>query len=423
MEERTVLIDYAPRQAFIPYHETEKRYALTVAHRRAGKTVARINKLIQKAASCQLENPRFGYLAPYFVQAKDIAWAYLKRYSAPILELGGKANESELSVQFGHNGAVIRLYGADNAERLRGLYFDGLAADEAQDIKPSVLTQIIMPALSDRKGWLDLSGTPKGWGNLLGETYKRAQSDPEWWVQILKASDTGILEQEELDRLKRSMPENEYLQEFECSFDAAITGAYFAKELQQAENEKRLTSVPYDRSLKVSTAWDLGISDSMSIWFYQQTGREVRVIDYYEASGHGLDHYARVLQEKGYLYDKHWGPHDIQVRELGTGKSRLETAASLGIRFDVCPDIGVMDGVNAARMTINRCWFDARKCANGLDALKQYREKIDDKRGISFGPLHDWTSHAADAFRYLCVALQEQQPARKRSQVATSWLG
>lgn len=423
MEEREVLIDYAPREAFIPYHETEKRYALTVAHRRAGKTVARINKLIQKAASCELENPRFGYLAPYFVQAKDIAWAYLKRYSAPILDLGGKTNESELSVTFGHNGAQIRLYGADNAERLRGLYFDGLAADEAQDIKPSALTQVIMPALADRKGWLDMSGTPKGWGNLLGETFKRAQDDPEWFVQVLKASQTGLLDEEELQRLRRSMPENEYLQEFECSFDAAITGAYYAKELQQAETERRITGVPRDPMLKVSTVWDLGISDSTAIWFYQQTGREVRLIDYYEASGHGLDHYARVLQEKGYLYAKHWGPHDIQVRELGSGKSRLEVAAGLGIRFDVVPNIGVMDGINAARMTIPRMWFDASKCKTGLDALKQYREKIDEKRGISFGPLHDWTSHAADAFRYLCVALRDEQPERKRAQVAVSWLG
>lgn len=422
MEEQRILIDYRPRDVFRSYHASEKRYALTVAHRRAGKTVARINKLIQKAASCEIPNPRFGYLAPYFVQAKEIAWQYLKHYSRPILELGGRVNESELSVTYPHNGAAVRLYGADNAERLRGLYFDGLAADEAQDIKPSVLTQIIMPALADRKGWLDLSGTPKGWGNLLGETYKRAKDDPDWFVQILKATETGLIDPQELNLLQRSMPENEFLQEFECSFDAAITGAYFARELQEAES--RIASVPYDPMLKVNTAWDLGISDSMSIWFYQQVGREIRVIDYYEASGHGLDHYARMLQEKGYLYDRHFGPHDIQVREIGTGKSRLEVAAGLGIRFDVVPNIGVMDGINAARMTIPRMWFDAKKCQIGLDCLKQYREKIDEKRGISFGPLHDWTSHAADAFRYLCVALNESNPAtRTVDRTVVSWMG
>jgi len=412
MEEREVLIDYAPRSVFESYHETEKRFALTVAHRRAGKTVARINKLIQRAAVCERPSPRFGYLAPYFVQAKDIAWAYLKHYSSPILELGGKVNESELSITMPHNEAVIRLYGADNAERMRGLYFDGLAADEAQDIKSSVLTQIIMPALSDRQGWLDMSGTPKGWGNLLGATYKRAKDDPEWFVQVLRASETGLIEPEELERLRRAMPENEFLQEFECSFDAAITGAYYARELQAAEAEGRITRVPHDPMLQVHTAWDLGVSDSMSIWFMQAVGREIRIIDYLEAQGHGLDYYAHELSKKPYLYGKHYGPHDIRVRELGSGKSRWEVAKGLGIKFEVVKQMPVTDGMNAVRMTLPRCYFDAQKCAVGIDALRQYREKIDEKRGIALGPLHDWTSHASDAFRYLCIGHTDPQPRR-----------
>lgn len=407
-------IPYKPREAFLPYHETDKRFCLTVAHRRAGKTVARINKLIRCAAGATTEAPRFGYLAPYFVQAKEIAWNYLKHYSAPILALGGRApNESELSVVFPHNGAQIRLYGAENAERLRGLYFDGLAADEAQDIAPQALTQIIMPALADRQGWLDLSGTPKGWGNMLGQSYKQAKENPEWFVQLLKASETGLIPQDELARLRSMMPENEYLQEFECSFDAAITGAYYAKELQQAEADGRITSVPYDKALKVHTAWDLGISDSMAIWFFQQVGREIRVIDFLEASGHGLDYYARELQNKGYLYGDHYGPHDIAVRELGTGKSRLEIAAGLGIKFKPLPASSVVDGINAARLLISRMYFDGRRCAIGLDALRQYREKRDEKRGINLGPLHDWSSHAADAFRTLANGHHDAQPTRK----------
>lgn len=423
--ERRIVIDYSPREAFRPYHATDKRFCLTVAHRRAGKTVARINKLIKHAAINKLSNPRFAYLAPYFVQAKDIAWLYLKSYVAPIVDgLGGKVNEGELSIQLGHNGAAIRLYGADNADRLRGLYFDGIVGDEAQDIKSSVLTQIILPALADRKGWLDLSGTPKGWGNLLGETYKRAKNDPDWFVQILKASETGIIDPDELKHLKTSMPANEYEQEMECSFDAAITGAYYAKELEQAEKDKRIGNVPHDPMLKVSTFWDLGVSDSTSIWFVQTTAREVRLIDYYEASGHGLDHYARILGERRYVYEDHWAPHDIQVRELGSGKSRLEVASGLGIAFRVTPNIGIKDGIDALRMTLPRCYIDVNKCAIGLDALRQYREKVDEKRGISLGPLHDWTSHAADAARYMAVALQEKQPdIRRRAQRQISWMG
>lgn len=409
MDERRVLIPYSPRAAFKPYHTSEKRYSLTVAHRRAGKTVARINKLIRAAAVCEKPSPRFAYLAPYYIQAKDIAWNYLKEYAAPILAVGGRVNESELSVTFGHNGAQIRLYGAENAERLRGLYFDGLAADEAQDIAPAVLTSVILPALADRQGWLDLSGTPKGWGNLLGATYKRAQDDPEWFVQVLRASETGLIAPDELARLRKGMPENEYEQEFECSFDAAITGAYYAKMIADAIADGRVSDdVRYDPMLPVHTAWDLGIADLMSIIFYQ-TARSgsVRIIDHYTASGYGLDHYAAMLDKRGYKYGKHYGPHDLAVRELGTGKSRIETAKTLGITFQTVANIRVEDGINAGRMLLPRCWFSKTKTAGLLDALRQYREKIDDKRNISLGPLHDWTSHDADAFRYMAVSLQD----------------
>ncbi len=408
-EPKRIEIPYRPREAFLPYHSSPKRYSVTVAHRRAGKTVARINKLIQAAAVCRLDRPRFGYLGPTYTQAKDIAWLYLKHYSAPILAMGGKVSESELSVVYPHNGATIRLYGAENAERMRGLYFDGVVVDEGQAVPTSTLTAIILPALADRKGWLDISGTPKGWGNLLGDTFKTAQTDSDWFHQTLKASQTGILDPEELATLRKMMPENEYEQEMECSFEAAITGAYFAKELREADTAGRITSVPHDPMLKTNTAWDLGISDSMSIWFYQAVGRELRVIDYYEASGYGLDHYAKLLASKPYLYGGHYGPHDIQVRELGTGKSRWEVARSLGITFTVVKQMEVADGIGAARLTIPRMWFDKVKTATGLDALRQYREKIDEKRQVSMGPLHDWTSHAADAFRYLCVGHRDEQ--------------
>lgn len=423
MDERRVVIPYSPRPAFLSYHQSPKRYGVTIAHRRAGKTVARINKLIQKAAVCERENPRFGYLAPSFVQAKDIAWLYLKHYSAPIVAMGGKVNESELSIVFPHNGATTRLYGAENAERMRGLYFDGVAIDEAQGIASSVLTTIVLPALADRGGWLDVSGTPKGWGNLLGQVFKIAQTDPEWFCQVLKASETGILPAPELARLKAMMPANEYDQEMECSFEAAITGAYFAKELREADSEGRVTNVPHDPMLKTHTAWDLGIADSMTIWFFQAVGREIRVIDYYEASGYGLDHYAKELSKKPYLYGKHYGPHDIRVRELGTGKSRWEVAKSLGITFDVVKQMEVADGINAARMTIPRMYFDRTKTAVGLDALRQYREKIDEKRQVSMGPLHDWTSHAADAFRYLCIGYREEQPLLRHDDSAMETFG
>ena len=399
-----LVIPYTPREAFLPYHASTKRFGVTVAHRRAGKTVARINKLIRAAVQCDRPEPRFGYLAPYYVQSKDIAWAYLKKYSQPLLRVGGKINESELSITLPGNGALIKLYGAENAERMRGTYFDGLVIDEAQDIAPSVLSSIILPALSDRQGWLDLSGTPKGWGNLLGHAHKRAQTEPTWWHEVLKASQTGIIPPEELALMRANMPDNEYEQEFECSFEAAITGAYYAKALTKALTEGRITSLPYDKAMQVHTAWDIGVADDTVIWFFQAVGQEIRFIDCYAANGEGLEHYAGVLQRRGYLYGTHYAPHDIAVREFGSGKSRIETAAALGIKFDVAPNLPIKDGIDAGRMALDRCWFDAVKCSEGVDALRQYREKKDEKRQVAVGPLHDWTSHYADAFRYGIVA-------------------
>lgn len=413
-----VVIPYGPRDAFVPYHANTKRNSLTVAHRRAGKTVARLNQIIRAAITGPADG-RYGYLAPTYVQAKDIAWGYLKHYSAPLLDHGGSKNESELSITL-PNGAIIRLYGAESYDRLRGLYFNGVSLDEVQDVPPQALTQVILPALADRGGWLDAAGTPRGRAGLLYQLKLMAEADPDgWFIQVLKASDTGILPQAELDRLRALMPANEYDQEMECSFDAALTGAYYASEIQAAEEAGRVTSVPWEPVLPVNTAWDLGISDSMTIVFWQQTrGGEIRVIDYYEASGYGLDHYVKVLRDKPYTYGKHFAPHDIQVRELGTGKSRLEVAESLGIRFDLAPNIGVEDGIGAVRMMLPKCWFDAAKTKPMLEALRLYQEKRDPKRNISLGPLHDWTSHAADCVRYMAVSHKPQESPMKPLQLS-----
>lgn len=419
-----VVIPYSPREAFKPYHSNTKRNSLTVAHRRAGKTVARLNKII-RAAITGPSDGRYGYLAPTYVQAKDIAWGYLKHYTAPLFEHGGGKNEAELSVTL-PAGQVIRLYGAENYDRMRGLYFHGVALDEAQDIPPVALTQVILPALADRGGWLDAAGTPKGRAGLLYQLKQMALADPDgWFYQELKASVTGILPQLELDRLKLLMPANEYEQEMECSFDAALTGAYYAKEIQAAEAGNRITAVPWEPILPVFTAWDLGMADSTSIVFWQQTrGGEIRVIDYYEASGHGLDHYVQALRAKPYTYGKHFAPHDIQVRELGTGKSRLEVAHSLGIKFDLAPNVSIEDGINAVRMMLPKCWMDKSKTNTLLEALRLYQEKRDIKRNISQGPLHDWTSHAADCVRYMALSIKETaRPKERTAYSAGGWMG
>lgn len=371
-----------------------------MAHRRAGKTVAAVNDLIKGAVSCPHREPRFAYVAPYFAQAKDVAWSYLKHYTAPIP--GVSINESELRVDLPNKGRV-RLYGADNFERLRGIYLDGAVLDEYGDMDPRAWQEVIRPALADREGWATFIGTPRGL-NHFAEAWERAQSNDDWLTLQLKASETGLLPQAELDAARREMSEEQYAAEFECSFAASVVGAYFGREMVDAEAAGRITRVAHQPEVGVETWWDLGIDDAMAIWFTQTVGREVHVIDYYESSGEGLPHYAGVLQQRGYVYSGHHAPHDIRVRELGSGKSRLETAAALGIRFDVVPDIGLADGIEAARAFISRCWFDREKTDRGRLALTSYRKLWDEKRRVfQARPLHDWASNAADAFRYLSV--------------------
>ncbi len=409
---------YRPRVQFLPLHRRKQRWSVAVAHRRAGKTVACINDLIDAALRCRAHEPRFAYVAPYFSQAKDVGWSYLKQYTAMIP--GTQANESELRVDL-PNGGRVRLYGADNYERLRGLYFDGLVLDEYGDMDPRAWQEVLRASLADRQGWAIFIGTPRGL-NHFADAWERAQAADDWFALQLKASETGLLPAAELADARREMSEEQYLAEFECSFAASVIGAYFGREMQRAADEGRIGRVPYQPEIAVDTWWDLGIDDAMAIWFTQTVGREVHAIDYYEQSGEGLPHYAKVLQDRGYVYGQHNAPHDIRVRELGSGRSRLEIAASLGIRFQIVPDIGLADGIEAARAFLARCWFDREKTDRGRLALTSYRKVWDEKRRVfQAQPHHDWSSNGADAWRYLAVG-HKTAVARRVSEPERRWV-
>lgn len=406
------MIPYAPRRQFIPYHSRQERFAVIVAHRRCGKTVATINDLIRRAITCENPNGRFAYIAPLYNQAKDVAWAYLKHYAEPVL--AGAPNESELRVDL-LNGARIRLYGADNPDRLRGIYLDGVVLDEYADMHPGVWGEVIRPLLADRQGHATFIGTPKG-RNAFFDMFERGQSDPDWLSVMLRASETLIVPQSELDAARKDMTPEQYEQEFECSFEAAILGAYFGKEMAQAEREGRITTVAYDPNVPVHTAWDLGLNDSTAIWFWQVVADEVHVIDFYENHGQQIPHYVSVIRSKPYAYGEHWFPVDVRARVLGMTRSRIEQLLELGLKPRILSDQKVMDGINAARVILGRTWFD-RGCEAGLEALRQYRTAFDDKlRAFKDHPLHDWTSHAADAFRYLAMAYRELKPEPVKEQ-------
>jgi hypothetical protein len=333
--------------------------------------------------------------------AKSIIWDYLVHYSQPIPQI--RPLVSELSVTY-PNGGQVRLFGADNPDSLRGQYFDGVVYDEFGLQPPKIHSEVIRPALSDRQGWALFMGTPAG-KNQFYEVVEQAKQDPEWFFAQFKASETGIIPDSELAAARKDMTADEYAQEYECSFEASVKGAIYASEVSDARNSGRVTTVPYDPILPVDTDWDLGVGDHTAIWFSQSLrGGEVRLIDYHEASGEGLPYYAQILKQKPYVYGQHWAPHDIQVRELASGRSRLESAASLGIRFQVCPNVDLEDGIHAARMLLPRCYFDATKCKAGLEALQHYRRDYNSRLNeFKAVPVHDWASHGADAFRYLSV--------------------
>jgi phage terminase large subunit len=327
----------------------------------------------------------------------------MKHYAAPIP--GVAVNESELRIDY-PNGAQVRIYGADNPDALRGIYLDGIVLDEYGLMAPNVWGEVIRPLLTDRQGWALFIGTPNG----KNEFYKKAQEAQQeagWFFAAYKASETNVLPGDELASARQAMTQDEYAQEFECSFEASVKGAIYARELQAAREDGRIGTVPYEPRLPVDTDWDLGIGDSTCIWFSQSSPRgEVRLVGYYESSGVGLQHYAGMLREckdsYGWAYGEHWAPHDIEVKELGTGQSRKDIAASLGIYFRVAPKLTLEDGINAARMLFQRCYFDAKKCDKGLEALGAYQwdwnTRVHEFKPV---PLHNWGSHGADAFRTL----------------------
>lgn len=421
-----VVIDYRPRALQREIHQLVRthRFGVLVCHRRFGKTVLGVNELQRGALTCGKPRPRFAYIAPTYRQGKAVAFDYMQHYAEVIP--GVQVNQSELRIDY-PNGGQSRIYGADNPDSLRGLYFDGVDLDEYGLHPPKTYTEVIAPSLVDRGGWALFKGTPNGKNQFydIAEHAKRRQAagDPEWFFAEYKASQTGILEESYLAQARAVMTPDEYAQEFECSFEAAVKGAIYAAEVERSRQEGRWAAVvPHEPALPVDTDWDLGIGDSMAIWFSQSTrSGEVRLIDYYESSGEGFPHYAQVLASKRYVYGKHWAPHDIQVRELSSGRSRLEVAASLGIRFEVTPRLHgggageVEEGIHAARMLFSRCWFDAEKCKAGREALMHYRRDYNQRLNeFKATPVHDFASHAADAFRGLAVRHQTPQEARPK---------
>ena len=419
MAEITVPLDWAPRPYQFPlwkFMEDGGKRAVAVWHRRAGKDLLSVNWC---AVSALTRPGLYWHLFPTYNQGRKIAWDGMTRDGRKFIEHFPKemweaVNNTEMRLTL-KNGSIYQVVGTDNVDRLVGANPVGVVFSEYSLQDPRAW-DYIRPILAENGGWALFIYTARG-RNHGYDMLNMARRNERWFQQTLTVDDTRAISIEAVDEERESgMPEEMIQQEFYCSFDAPLVGSYYGTAMAKLLADGRLGSLPYEPRLEVHTAWDLGVSDSTAIVFYQKHGQEIRIIDYYEASGEGMAHYAKVIKERDYVYGEHLAPHDIQVRELGSGKSRLEVARELGIRFRVVPNLRIDDGIEAVRTTLPKCWFDEKKCTHLIESLRQYRKDFDEKHKVFRDkPLHDWTSHPADAFRYMCVGLRDQLDLSKRS--------
>lgn len=405
-----IVIPYQPRPWQADVHSILERFTVLVIHRRAGKTVLAINELIRrmvtKAGSVS------AYICPQYAQARRVAWPYLREFAGVIP--GADFNASELKLTL-PNGSRCYLLGAENPDPIRGMGLDFFVFDEVAQCPERAWREVVRPACADRQGGGIFIGTPMGMGNLFYRLFSEADAIPGWCRKLLTVEHTDSLDPDELAALRREMSEEEYAQEMLCDWSAAVKGAFYGKQMAEAERDGRITRVPYDPALPVHTAWDLGVSDSTIVLMLQSlSSGEVRMIDSREYQNTGLPDIANDLQKLPYTWGNHYAPHDIKVREWGgNAESRFQTAEKLGLRFTVAPNKLIRDGIEAVRVMIPRMWFDRDKCFQTIEALKTYRAEYNDLRQVySLSPLHSWESHYADALRIFAVAHSDERAQR-----------
>lgn len=404
-----VTLPYDPRPQFLPFHNRRARFSDLVCHRRSGKTVAAVNDLVIGAVECQLPRPQLAYIAPTYQMAKRIAWEYVKYYAQPLIV---QIHESELRVTL-KNEAKLYLLGAENADSLRGIYLDGAVLDEFGQMRPSVVSQIIMPCLSDRQGWLTRMGTPRG-KNHFYDTYRKSLADPRNFTMMLKASESGIIPAEELAMLREQMDESDYQQEMECSFDASLKGAIYGSDMEQAERENRVREFALDPALPLDVITDLGYTDDTVLGFFQQGPSGILMHEVYSNNEKEWDHYLDEMDSRN-VRDVYL-PHDARAKNLQTGRSIVEQTIRRGYRPRIVSDHKLRDGIAATHKLLPYVYWNLPLCSGAVEAMKAYRREWDDKQNCyKDRPVHDWSSHIADMVRYLGVTFQNLRTIETRS--------
>lgn len=405
------------------YLERGGKRAIGIWHRRAGKD----DVMLHRAAVAAFEREAtYWHCLPEFAQARKAIWNAVNPHTgvrrvdeAFPHELRANTNDQEMFIRF-KNGSTWQVIGSDRYNNLVGAGVAGVTFSEWAICNPAAWG-FISPMMRENNGWAAFITTPRG-RNHAHDLYNMARENPEWFAERLSVQDTAAFTPDQLDEILQTdyialygedIGRAQFEQEYLVSFNAAILGAFYAREMVAVRNEGRidpaLDAIP-DRP--VHRAWDIGVRDDTTIWWFQMVGAQLFILDSYSASGVGVDHYAEIVEQRrnehGWIDGKDYVPHDARVKEWGTGRTRVETMQSYGLNPHVVPQAGLLDGINAARRTIPRCVFHDR-CEDGISALEQYRrEWDDDKKAFRANPLHDWSSHYADAFRYLALAWQEE---------------
>ncbi len=375
--------------------------------RRAGKDVTAFNLMIRAALR---KVGVYYYIFPTFAQAKRVIWTSITNTGKKFLdyiprEVIEKTNSQDMSIYF-KNGSLLQLVGSDNYDALMGTNPQGVVFSEYALQDPRAY-QFIRPILTANDGFAVFISTPRG-KNHLFELYQIAQQSPHWFAYKMTVEETGHIPLSEIEKERSEgiMSDDLIQQEYYCSFDLGVEGSYYAKYLDRMRLKGQIGMVPFEAGFKVHTAWDIGVRDSTTIIFFQVIGQTIRIIDCYENSKVGLEHYAKIIDQRGYAYGKHIGPHDIKVQEFGSGLTRIEKARQLGINFTIAPDLSIEDGIEAVRSALSKIWIDEQACRPLIKALENYRQEYDAKKKVyKSHPLHDQFSHWADSLRYLAISL------------------
>lgn len=406
---------FEPRWYQLPlwkYLENGGKRGVAVWPRRHGKDFTAINWM---ACASQMRVGTYWIVYPYLNQGRRIAWTGMSKEGKKFIdawpeELVQSKQNAEMRLTL-KNGSVIQIMGADEPDRFVGANPVGIIFSEWPLMNPLVW-KLTAPILAENGGWALWIFTPRGANHGL-DKLNEARTTKGWFHSKLTAADCQVLDADQLRDLKKELGDDSlFMQEAFTSFTVPLQGAYYQKQFKTLMKEKRVMTVPIETALPVTTSWDLGIDDHMVIWLTQETrSGEMRVIDYYQNKDEGLAHYIRWLKnwadDHNCVFKEHLAPHDIAVRELSSGKSRLETAREMGIRFRVVARHSVEDGIEAVRNLLPRCYFDLVRTKQGVNALKSYTKKWDDeKQTYSSRPEHDWASHPADAFRTLAWGLR-----------------